>query len=982
MTKRKGEVHFELVLQRAASEEEEKEARAFTGLSNQGATCYMNSLLQTLYMTCEVRQQLFRWRFNPAKHGKKQDSIPYQLQLLFGRLQVGKSRYVETTGLTKSFQWDSHDSFEQHDVQEFCRVLFDAIETSVVGTAQEKMISSLYEGTMVDYVRCQTCGHESQREDKFMDLSLTVRNDFDKVVNESVEKAIENYSSEEQLTGDNQYFCQQCNAKSDACKGLKLKSLPHILMLQLKRFDLDYETMQRKKLNDKVTFPLILNLNPYITGRKSMVRTDESDSDQEETSSTSLQSEPTPSLSAPEGIQMIYKSTTNPEAVLGDMEKEAIKPEAVASETHRSKAAVQRKERNRELIERYKEEGGDVYELFSILIHAGSALGGHYYAYIKNWETDCWYHFNDSSVKPIDESDIKKTFGGEGKGKSAKYSTGANAYLLVYRRIRPDNLTSVDPSEIPDYIQAAIEEEKSKTEIDAKQKEERKAQATVKVFYKGQDRILMLSKDETVANVKAIFMVEFGIATLRAEDVRLRDYVPHFDKLTDCLDDTKTLNSLQYYNYKPLALEVKRPEETFQPYDPHALLLKVNLWTPSIALNDQLTLAQKTTDPLKIEVQKKTTVEQLMRKLQETTNIEVSRMKLMRKSYVSVSHAVDVISSPSNREKTLESLRIIDASVFFVEEMEKPMSKSKWEEELEKEQHRFVLKFNHPDEEPNAVGQIDYKFSVVVDSRKPLSVLKKHIAEELHLDEDTFLIKRGSKHGNEMKDLEIRITQSNLINGGVVYVEKGRPSLPDENKLRFFLATEATKEVLDGVWHVFWELADISISENSTVKRMKEVVCAQVNVLYPSMHLDPDHIRIRERAQDRLGKTMHNNESLRNITLFEKKQICIQQISDPAKEPTERDLLLSVRLWRPQTWELTPVADLVIPRLSSMRDLGVKVGEMFGIPLDRVEGCRISYTWNFVRGDLLEDTWHKLGANTLGLSLAPWYLSADGTLIM
>jgi len=970
------------VLQRAASEGEDREARAFTGLSNQGATCYMNSLLQTLYMTYEVRQELFRWRFNSEKHGKKQDSIPYQLQLLFGRLQLGKSRVVETIGLTKSFQWDSHDSFEQHDVQEFCRVLFDAIETSVVGTAQEKMISSLYEGTMVDYVRCQTCGYESQREDKFMDLSLTVRNDFDKVYNESVEKAIEMYSSEEQLTGDNQYFCQQCNAKRDACKGLKLKSLPHILMLQLKRFDLDYETMQRKKLNDKVTFPLILNMNPYITGRKSLVRPADTDSEKEESALASLQLDPVPTLSAPEGLQMVYKSTTNPEALIEDSEKIALKPEPVAAETHRSKKAEHRKQSNRELIERYKEEGGDVYELFSILIHSGSALGGHYYAYIKNWGDNCWYNFNDSSVKAMDEGDIKKTFGGDSKGKSDKYSTGANAYLLVYRRIRPDNLTSVDPSEIPDYVQAAITEEKSRTEIDAKQKEERKAQATVKVFFKGQDKILVLPKDETVASVKTTFMQEFGLTTTSPEDVRLRDYLPHFDKLTDCLEDTATLISLQYYNYKPLALEVKTPEDTFAPYDPHALLLKVNVWTPTIALNDQLTLAQKTTDPLKIEVQKKTTVEQLMRKLQEITSIEVSKMKLMRKSYVSVSHAVDVVSSPSNKDKTLESMRIIDASVFFLEEMEKPMGKSKWEEELEKDQHRFILKFNHPDEEPNAVGQIDYKHSVVVDSRKPLSVLKTHIAEQLGLEEDSFLIKRGSRHGNEMKDFEIRITQSNLINGGVVYVEKGRPSRPDENKLRFFLATDATKDVPDGIWHVFWELADIPISENSTVKRMKEAVCAKVNSLYPSMHLDPLYIRIRERTQDRLGKTMHNAESLRNITLFEKKQICIQQITDPGKEPTDRDLLLSVRLWKPSTWELSPVSDLVVPRLSSMKDLGGKLAEKFGIPLDRVEGCRISYTWNFVRGDLLEDTWHKLGMNTLALSLAPWYLSADGTLVM
>ena len=35
-----------------------------------------------------------------------------------------------------------------------------------------------------------------------------------------------------------------------------------------------------------------------------------------------------------------------------------------------------------ELVEMLK-EGPYVYELFSIMIHSGSAIGGHYYAYIK-----------------------------------------------------------------------------------------------------------------------------------------------------------------------------------------------------------------------------------------------------------------------------------------------------------------------------------------------------------------------------------------------------------------------------------------------------------------------------------------------------------------------------------------------------------------------------------------------------------------------
>lgn len=43
------------------------------------------------------------------------------------------------------------------------------------------------------------------------------------------------------------------------------------------------------------------------------------------------------------------------------------------------------------------------YELFAIMIHSGSASGGHYYVYIKDFENGEWFWFNDCTVTPVSE---------------------------------------------------------------------------------------------------------------------------------------------------------------------------------------------------------------------------------------------------------------------------------------------------------------------------------------------------------------------------------------------------------------------------------------------------------------------------------------------------------------------------------------------------------------------------------------------------
>ncbi len=62
-------------------------------------------------------------------------------------------------------------------------------------------------------------------------------------------------------------------------------------------------------------------------------------------------------------------------------------------------------------IETYINDGPYVYELYSIMMHQGSATGGHYYSYIKSFETKTWYKFNDSFVGKVRFCELIEAYG-------------------------------------------------------------------------------------------------------------------------------------------------------------------------------------------------------------------------------------------------------------------------------------------------------------------------------------------------------------------------------------------------------------------------------------------------------------------------------------------------------------------------------------------------------------------------------------------
>lgn len=357
--------------------------------------------------------------------------------------------------------------------------MFDALEQKFKKTKQADLINQLYEGKMTDYVKCLDCSTEKSREDKFLDIPLPVRPFGSAAAYGSVEEALRAFVQPETLDGNNQYFCEKCNKKCDAHKGLKFSEFPYILTLHLKRFDFDYQTFHRIKLNDKVTFPQTLNLNGLVNNSGGI----------DESMTTSGAAAPTTNGGGDaESVESAIKlsddcSTTDSGS--------ALEEDGTSSQTNHNNhlgggggdaELMQEDDEGIDVSSSTTDNrngfantaGPYIYELFAIMIHSGSASGGHYYAYIKDFDTSEWYCFNDQTVSTITQEDIQKSFGGGSQRPYyfSAYSSSTNAYMLMYRQIDPvRNCRTMKADDFPEHIKQSLKKVAEKEEMDRKIKD-------------------------------------------------------------------------------------------------------------------------------------------------------------------------------------------------------------------------------------------------------------------------------------------------------------------------------------------------------------------------------------------------------------------------------------------------------------------------------------------------------------------------------
>ncbi|CAB1346501.1 unnamed protein product, partial [Coregonus sp. 'balchen'] len=419
--------------------------KGFVGLKNAGATCYMNSVIQQLYMippirngilaiegtgtdvdddmsgdekqenesNVDSRDEVFSYHHqfdDKPSLSKSEDRKEYNigvlrhLQVIFGHLASSRLQYYIPRGFWKQFRlWGEPVNLrEQHDALEFFNSLVDSLDEALKALGHPAMLSKVLGGSFADQKICQGCPHRYECEESFTTLNVDIRN------HQNLLDSMEQYVKGDLLEGANAYHCEKCNKKVDTVKRLLIKKLPPVLAIQLKRFDYDWERECAIKFNDYFEFPRELDMEPYTVA----------------------------------GVAKLEGDDVNPENQV-IQQNEPSEPEP---------------------------PGSSKYRLVGVLVHSGQASGGHYYSYITqrnvggaDGERNRWYKFDDGDVtecKMDDEEEMKnQCFGGEYMGevfdhmmKRMSYRRQKrwwNAYILFYERM--DSLDK--DSELVKYIQ-------------------------------------------------------------------------------------------------------------------------------------------------------------------------------------------------------------------------------------------------------------------------------------------------------------------------------------------------------------------------------------------------------------------------------------------------------------------------------------------------------------------------------------------------
>ncbi|XP_061722090.1 ubiquitin carboxyl-terminal hydrolase puf [Cydia pomonella] len=367
--------------------EESRSECGYVGLTNLGATCYMASCMQHLYMMPQARAAVLRADPAHSRHG----ATLHEMQRMFAYLMESERKAYNPRSFCKVYQMDHQplNTGEQKDMAEFFIDLVSKLEEMT--PELKKLVKTLFCGVLSNNVVSLDCPHVSRTLEEFYTVRCQVAD------MRNLHQSLDEVTVKDTLEGDNCYTCSQCAAKVRAEKRACFKKLPRILCFNTMRYTFNMLTMLKEKVNTHFSFPMRLDMSGYVEKHLMPAQYQE---EKRKSADTKKEGDSSPSTESEDNLD---------------------------TEEHHE------------------------YELIGVTVHTGTADGGHYYSFIRDRQHahhDRWLLFNDAEVKPFDPAHIAaECFGGEMTSKTYDSVTDKfmdfsfektnSAYMLFYELSPP-----------------------------------------------------------------------------------------------------------------------------------------------------------------------------------------------------------------------------------------------------------------------------------------------------------------------------------------------------------------------------------------------------------------------------------------------------------------------------------------------------------------------------------------------------------------
>lgn len=278
-----------------------------------GNTCYSNSVLQALYFCKPFREKVLEYK---AKNKRTKETLLSCLADLFYSIATQKKKVGSIA--PKKFiarlrkEKEEFDNYMQQDAHEFLNFLINHINEIILAERGQKNANSsssssstnshhfanvkatfttsgnnnangtentangstgqpqeptwvheIFQGILTSETRCLNCETVSSKDEHFFDLQVDVDQ------NTSITHCLRCFSNTETLCSDNKFKCDNCCNYQEAQKRMRVKKLPMILSLHLKRFKYMEQYNRHIKVSHRVVFPLELRLFNTVSDTKS-----------------------------------------------------------------------------------------------------------------------------------------------------------------------------------------------------------------------------------------------------------------------------------------------------------------------------------------------------------------------------------------------------------------------------------------------------------------------------------------------------------------------------------------------------------------------------------------------------------------------------------------------------------------------------------------------------------------------------------------